>query len=154
MKIDGYSMATLGAFVGQELGVSEWVEVDQARIDAFADCTNDHQWIHVDVDRAARESPFGGTVAHGFLTLSLLGGQLTRMGIVPDDAKAAVNCGLEKTRFLTPVKAGARVRNRVKVLAAEDKGEGRIMLRTENTMEIEGQARPALIAESLALLVA
>ncbi|MNR53879.1 putative enoyl-CoA hydratase 1 [compost metagenome] len=76
------------------------------------------------------------------------------MGIVPVDAKAAVNCGLEKTRFLTPVRAGARVRNRVKLLAAEDKGEGRIMLRTENTMEIEGQARPALVAESLALLVA
>jgi len=154
MAIDGYSMATLDAFVGKELGVSDWVEMDQARIDAFAACTEDHQWLHVDVDRASRESPFGGTVAHGFLTLSLLGGQLSRMGIVPDDAKAAVNCGLEKARFLTPVLAGARVRNRVKLLAAEAKGQGRVMLRTEHTMEIEGGSRPAMVAESLAMLVA
>ncbi|CAG9166174.1 putative enoyl-CoA hydratase 1 [Cupriavidus laharis] len=154
MAIEGYSMATLDAFVGKELGVSEWVEVDQARIDAFAQCTGDHQWIHVDVDRAKRESPFGGTIAHGYLTLSLVASQLTDMGVVPHDASAAVNYGLEKTRFLTPVKAGARVRNRVNLLAAERKGNGRVLLRTENTVEIEGEGKPALVAEALALLVA
>jgi acyl dehydratase len=154
MAIEGYSMATLDAFVGKELGVSEWVEVDQARIDAFAQCTGDHQWIHVDVDRAKRESPFGGTIAHGYLTLSLVASQMTDMGVVPHDASAAVNYGLEKTRFLTPVKAGARVRNRVNLLAADRKGDGRVLLRTENTVEIEGEGKPALVAEALALLVA
>ncbi len=154
MAIEGYSMATLDAFVGKELGVSEWVEVDQARIDAFAQCTGDHQWIHVDVDRAKRESPFGGTIAHGYLTLSLVASQLTDMGVVPHDASAAVNYGLETTRFLTPVKAGARVRNRVNLLAADRKGDGRVLLRTENTVEIEGEGKPALVAEALALLVA
>lgn len=154
MAIEGYSMATLDAFVGKELGVSEWVEIDQARIDAFAQCTGDHQWIHVDVERAKRESPFGGTIAHGYLTLSLVAGQMIDMGAVPHDASAAVNYGLEKARFLTPVKAGARVRNRLSLLAADRKGDGRVLLRMENTMEIEGEGKPALVAEALALLVA
>jgi len=154
MAIEGYSMDTLNGFVGTELGVSKWVDVDQARIDAFAQCTGDHQWIHVDVDRAGRESPFGGTIAHGYLTLSLVAGQLTELGIVPPDASAAVNYGLEKTRFLAPVKAGSRVRTRVKLLAADNKGAGRVLLRTESTVEIEGDAKPALVAEALALLVA
>jgi len=154
MAIDGYSMATLDDFVGRELGVSPWIEVDQARIDEFARCTGDSQWIHVDVERAERESPFGGTIAHGYLTLSLLAGQIIDMGVVPADAKAAVNYGVDKTRFLAPVMAGARVRNRVKLLAAERKGGNRVLLRTENTMEIEGAEKPALVAETLALLVA
>lgn len=154
MAIEGYSMGTLGAFVGKELGVSAWVEVDQARIDAFAQCTGDHQWIHVDVERARRESPFGGTIAHGYLTLSLLAGKLVEMGVVPGDARAAVNYGVEKTRFLAPVKAGARVRNRVRLMSADSKGDGRVLLRTENTMEIEGEAKPAMVAEALALVMA
>lgn len=154
MAIQNYRMATLGAFVGRELGVSEWVEVDQARIDAFAACTNDNQWIHVDVDRARTDSPFGGTIAHGFLTLSLIAGQWLEMGVVPPDASAAVNYGVEKTRFLTPVKVGSRVRNRVSLLAADVRDDGRVLLRTENTIEIEGEARPALVAHALALLVA
>ncbi|QYY30450.1 MULTISPECIES: MaoC family dehydratase [Cupriavidus] len=154
MAIEGYNMATLGAFVGKELGVSAWEDIDQARIDAFAQCTGDHQWIHVDVERARRESPFGGTIAHGYLTLSLVASQLTEMGVVPHDASAAVNYGLEKTRFLTPVKAGARVRNRVVLLAADSKGDGRVLVRTQCTVEIEGEGKPALVAEALALLVA
>ncbi|QEZ43093.1 MaoC family dehydratase [Cupriavidus oxalaticus] len=154
MAIEGYSMGTLGAFVGKELGVSAWVEVDQARIDAFAQCTGDHQWIHVDVERARRESPFGGTIAHGYLTLSLLAGKLVEMGVVPGDARAAVNYGVEKTRFLAPVKAGVRVRNRVRLMSADSKGDGRVLLRTENTMEIEGEAKPAMVAEALALVMA
>lgn len=150
--IAGYSMATLDDFVGRELGVSPWVEVDQQRINTFAQCTGDSQWIHVDEDRATSEGPFGGTIAHGFLTLSLVAGQIFEMGVVPSDAKAAVNYGLDKTRFLSPVKSGARVRNRVKLLAAERKG-GSVLLRTENTMEIEHAGKPAMVAEALTLLV-
>ena len=154
MAIENYRMATLNAFVGKELGVSDWVEVDQARIDAFAQCTNDKQWIHVDVERAGKESPFGGTIAHGYLTLSLVAGQMQEMGVIPADASAAVNYGLEKTRFLAPVKAGLRVRNRVSLLAAANQGGGRELLRTENPIATEGEAKPALVAEALALLVA
>ncbi|MGF6508317.1 MaoC family dehydratase [Paraburkholderia sp. 32] len=154
MKIPGYSVATLGDFVGRELGVSEWVVVDQARINAFAHCTGDNQWIHVDEERAGRESPYGGTVAHGYLSLSLLAALTIEMGLIPVDAKAGVNYGLDKTRFVAPVKAGARVRNRVVLLSAENKGGGRVLLKTENTLEIDGENKPALIAESLAMLVA
>jgi acyl dehydratase len=154
MGIQGYSVATLGDFVGRELGVSDWVVVDQARIDAFARCTGDEQWIHVDVERARRESPYGGTIAHGYLTLSLLAALGIEIGLIPVDATAGVNYGLDKARFVAPVKAGARVRNRVVLLAAEDKGGGRILLKTENTLEIDGEEKPALIAQALALLVA
>lgn len=154
MTIAGYSMNTLGDFVGRELGVSGWLTVDQARVDAFADCTGDRQWIHVDVDRAQRESPFGGTIAHGYLSLSLLASLSMEVGVVPHDASAGLNYGLDKVRFLAPVKAGARVRNRVTLAAVEDKGDGRVIARIINTLEIEGETRPALLAESLAMLMA
>ncbi|MBV8271003.1 MAG: MaoC family dehydratase [Cupriavidus sp.] len=154
MKIHGYSMNTLDEFVGRELGVSEWVVVDQARIDAFAACTGDQQWIHVDVDRARRESPFGGTIAHGYLTLSLLASLGMDLGLIPPDAAAGLNYGLDKVRFITPVKAGARVRSRVTLIAVENKGGGRVMIKTANVLEIEGEEKPALLAETLAMLVA
>ncbi|WP_109479512.1 MaoC family dehydratase [Paraburkholderia sp. C35] len=154
MSINGYSIATIDRFVGRELGVSEWVSVDQARIDAFAACTGDAQWIHVDVERAKRESPFGGTIAHGYLTLSLLAALAIGMGLIPDDAKAGLNYGLDKVRFMTPVKAGARVRNRVTLMSAEKKEGGRIIIKTMTELQIEGEEKPALIAESLAMLVA
>jgi acyl dehydratase len=153
MSIPGYSMQTIGNFVGRELGVSDWVVVDQARINAFAECTGDHQWIHVDVERARRESPFGGTIAHGYLSLSLLAALSMDVGLVPPDAAAGLNYGLDKVRFLTPVKAGARVRNRVTLVGVEDKGGGRVIARMANTLEIEGEDKPALLAESLAMLV-
>jgi acyl dehydratase len=149
----GYSMATLAEFAGREIGVSGWVDVDQRRIDEFADCTGDRQWIHVDVERAKRESPFGGTIAHGYLTLSLAASLCIEAGAVPSDAKAAINYGLGKVRFMTPVRAGARVRNRVALLAVEARGEGRVLVTLQNTIEIEGEAKPALVAESLALLM-
>ncbi|MCP5418934.1 MAG: MaoC family dehydratase [Gammaproteobacteria bacterium] len=152
MGIAGYSLATLQNFVGLELGVSEWVAIDQARIDEFAECTNDHQWIHVDVERARRESPFGETIAHGYLTLSLLSPLQNAVGVVPDDAHQAINYGLDRVRFMTPVKAGARVRMHVAIVSAEDRGKGRILLKTRNTFEIEGEDKPALVAESLAFL--
>ncbi len=147
------SPAELGTHVGQEIGTSSWITVDQRRIDEFAHCTADHQWIHVDVERAARESPFGGTVAHGFLTLSLLAPTAFEVLLSRLQAKQAVNYGLEKVRFLAPVRAGKRVRNHVKVVAVEDKGNGRVLLTTENTIEIEGEDKPALVAFSQALLM-
>lgn len=154
MSIKDYSIATIDSCVGRELGVSDWVAVDQARIDAFAACTGDRQWIHVDVERAKRESPFGGTIAHGYLTLSLLAALAIEIGLIPPDASAGLNYGLDKVRFMTPVKAGARVRSRVTLVSAEKKEGGRIIIKTMNELQIEGEEKPALIAESLAMLVA
>ena len=154
MSINEYSLATIDEFVGRELGVSNWALVDQARIDAFAQCTGDRQWIHVDAERAKRDSPYGGTIAHGYLTLSLLGAFLIEIGLIPEDASAGLNYGLDKVRFMTPVKAGARVRNRTTLLSVEKKDGGRVIVKTLNELQIEGEAKPALIAETLAMLVA
>ena len=147
------SVASIADWVGKELGTSKWVTVDQERIDEFAHCTGDHQWIHVDVERAKKESPSGATVAHGYLTLALLAATGMDVGIVPKDAVAALNYGLDKVRFLAPVKAGARVRNHITLAEVTDKGEGCKLIKLVNTVEIEGEAKPALIAESLAMLV-
>ena len=154
MAPDGYTMATIADYTGREIGLSDWMTIDQHRIDEFADCTGDKQWIHVDVERARRESPFGGTIAHGYLTLSVAASLAIEAGVIPVDAAAALNYGLDKVRFLAPVKAGSRVRNRVVLLAAESKGSGRTLITLQNTIEIEGEAKPALIAESLAMLMA
>jgi len=150
---EGLSVATLDRFVGQELGVSEWVRLDQERIDEFADCTGDRQWIHVDAERAARESPFGGTIAHGYLTLSTVGPAQLDVWIAPAGIGTALHYGLDKVRFLAPVPAGSRVRTRVKLVAAESKGGGRTLVTTENTVEIEGQDKPALIAIALSMVM-
>ncbi|RDK06540.1 MaoC family dehydratase [Cupriavidus lacunae] len=154
MSIPEYRMATLAEFVGRELGTSDWVLVDQARIDAFAQCTGDRQWIHVDVERAKRESPFGATIAHGYLTLSLLASLAIEIGLIPGDASSGLNYGLDKVRFMAPVKAGSRVRSRVTLLSVEDKGDGRYMVKMANELQIDGASKPALLAETLALLVA
>lgn len=148
-----YALDTLNQFIGQELGVSSWFEVDQARIQAFADCTGDDQWIHIDVERAGRESPFGAPIAHGYLTLSLLPTLRKEIGVVPEGVWQAVNYGLDRVRFLTPVKAGVCIRARVVLLAAEAKGPDRWLVTTRNTVEIEGEERPAMIAEVLTLFV-
>lgn len=153
MAIADYSMATVAQFVGRELGTSEWVTVDQNRIDQFAACTGDHQWIHVDVERARRESPFGGPIAHGYLTLSLIGPMTMEVGAIPPDAAAGLNYGLDKVRFIAPVRAGARVRNRVTLLTAEPQGGGRVLLKLQCTLEIDGEAKPALVAETLCMLI-
>jgi acyl dehydratase len=147
-----YDVSTLGQFVGQELGVSDWLTVDQNRINEFADCTGDRQWIHVDVERAKRESPLGSTIAHGYLTLSLLPAMLQEVGIVPEGVSQVLNYGLDRVRFIAPVKAGARIRTRVVLLAAGPQVEGRFLLTFKNTVEIEGETKPALIAQTLALL--
>ena len=153
MSTEPFSVANLADWVGKELGTSKWVTVDQQRINEFAHCTGDHQWIHVDVERATKESPSGATVAHGYLTLALLAATSLEVGIVPKDAAAALNYGLDKVRFLAPVKAGARVRNRITLAEVTDKGGGRKLVKLVNTVEIEGEAKPALIAETLAMLV-
>lgn len=153
MTVEGYSLANITEFVGKELGVSDWFEIDQARINEFADCTGDHQWIHVDVERAKRESPFGTTIAHGYLTLSLLPMLHHTIGTIPGGVKQALNYGLDKVRFIAPVKAGARIRDRAVLLAAEDKGGGRILTTTRHTVEIEGEDKPALVADTLAMLM-
>lgn len=147
------SMANIADRIGQELGVTEWITLDQPRIQAFADCTGDQQWIHTDVERATRESPFGGPVAHGLLTLSLLPRWLFALPAAPADAGAILNYGFDKVRFLTPVKSGGRVRARVKLLAATPKEKGRLLLTEEYTVEIEHESKPALIAELLVMLL-
>jgi acyl dehydratase len=146
-----FTLADLAQYVGKELGVSSWVNVDQARIDQFAECSGDRQWIHVDVERAKRESPYRAPIAHGYLTLSLVAPLQMEVGAIPTDAAAAFNYGLDKVRFLAPVKAGSRVRLRVAVMDVEHKGGG-VVLKTSNTLEIEGSNKPALVAESLALI--
>ena len=152
MAIPGYSMTTVRDFVGRELGVSEWRTIGQDRIDAFAQCTDDPQWIHVDVERAKRESPFGGTIAHGYLTLAMLAPLQNEIGVIPADARQAINLGADKLRFICPVKAGARIRMHAVLLEVEDRGKGRMLLRTQNIVDIEGEEKPALSVESLALV--
>lgn len=139
----------LGEWVGREVGLSEWVTVDQARIDAFADATGDHNFVHTDPARAA-DTPFGGTIAHGFLTLSLIAGDFLTRGGAPQitGLRMLLNYGLDRVRFVTPVRVGARLRNRAVLLAAEQ-GAGYWQLTMENTVEIEGESRPACVAVSL-----
>jgi acyl dehydratase len=153
MAIPQYSMATAPQFVGRELGASGWVAVDQDRIDRFAECTGDRQWIHVDVERARRESPFGGPIAHGYLTLALVAAMVMELGVIPTDAASGLNYGLEKVRFIAPVKAGARVRMRASLLSAEQQSGGRMLLKLNCTLEIEGEPKPALVAETLCMLI-
>src|SRR5258708_290246 len=149
MAIAQYSMASAPQFVGRELGASSWVAVDQKCIDAFAACTGDRQWIHIDVERAKRESPFGGPIAHGYLTLSLVAAMVMELGVIPPDAATGLNYGLDKVRFIAPVKAGARVRARATLLAAEPQSGERVLLKLNCTLEIESQAKPPLVAELL-----
>ena len=148
------SVGDLAKHVGEEIGVSSWIVLDQDRINEFAHCTGDHQWIHLDAERAAREGPFGGTIAHGFLTLSLLaptGFEVLLEHITP---KSVVNYGLDRVRFVAPVRSGKRVRNHIRISSVEDKGGGRYLVTTENTIEIEGESRPALTASALAMFIA
>ena len=137
--------------IGQEVGVSDWLTVDQARIDAFADATEDHQFIHVD-PAAAAAAGFGGTIAHGFLSLSLLSRMAAEAMLIPDAIKMAVNYGLDRVRFLAPVKSGKRVRGRFVLDSVDEKAPGQILLRHTVTVEIEGEDKPALTAVWLGLM--
>jgi acyl dehydratase len=138
--------------IGQEVGVSSWMLVDQARINAFADATEDHQFIHVD-PRAAAQTPFGGTIAHGFLTLSLLSRMGAEAMLLPEGLRMAVNYGLERVRFLATVPSGSRVRGRFTLDSAEEKAAGQWLLRHSVNVEIEQEEKPALTALWLTLIV-
>jgi acyl dehydratase len=140
----------LPSLVGQELGVSDWVTIDQDRIDKFADATGDHQWIHIDIERAKREMPGGKTIAHGYLTLSLIpwlaGGFLKIEGVT-----RGINYGSNKVRFTNMVPVDSRVRARSKLLSVEPRGGG-MQLTSEITIEIEGEKRPACVAETIGIV--
>jgi acyl dehydratase len=154
MTIEPFRLTNAASFVGQELGVYDWVTLSQQRVNQFAECTDDHQWIHVDVERAQRESPFKSTIAHGYLTLAMLARTTFEVIVRPAGISQALNYGFDRVRFLAPVKAGSRVRNRIRLLSAEDKGGGRFLLTTENTIEIEGETKPGLIANALVMAIA
>src|ERR1051326_6249236 len=153
MAILDYTMTTAPQFVGRELGATDWVTVDQDRIDQFAACTGDRQWIHVDVERARRESPFGGPIAHGYLSLSLVAAMVMELGVIPPDAAGALSYGLDKVRFVAPVRAGERLRLRGSLAAAEAQRGGRMLLKLQSTLEIENGTKPALVAEVLCMLI-
>lgn len=147
----GLTFEGMRTMVGQELGVSSWVTIDQDKIDQFAECTGDRQWIHVDVERTRRESPFRVPIAHGYLTLSLAAALAVDIGAVPENTQAAFNYGLDRVRFVAPVRVGARVRMRSVLVSMEDRGPGQYLVKTDNTIEIEGEERPALTAEALVM---
>jgi acyl dehydratase len=142
--------ATLKARIGQEVGVSDWCVVDQDMIDRFADLTDDHQWIHVD-RAAAAASPFGGTIAHGFLVLSLLAKLATAADIVLAGTKMGMNYGFDKVRMTSPVRSGSRIRGRFVLRDVAERGAGQWLVTMNATVEVEGQAKPAIIAEWLGL---
>jgi acyl dehydratase len=138
-------LSDLGGLVGREVATSDWLEVTQDRINTFADATADHQWIHVDPERARAETPFGATIAHGFLTLSLLSA-LMRDAVTVDGPRMTLNYGLNRVRFVSPVPSGSRIRARVALASIEDKGDS-IQATWSITIEREGADKPAVAAE-------
>jgi len=145
------TLEDIRARVGEEVGVSSWLTMDQERITAFAETTEDRQFIHVDPDAAA-QTPFGGTVAHGFLTLSMLSRMAAESMLVPDTLKMAVNYGFERVRFIAPVRSGKRIRGRFVLDSVGEKAPGQLLMRHNVTVEIEGEDKPALTAQWLGLL--
>jgi len=145
------SLDEIRARVGEEIGVSSWIEVSQERIADFAEATEDRQFIHID-PAAAAQTPFGGTIAHGFLSLSLLSRMGAEVMLIPDGVKMAVNYGLDRVRFLAPVRAGKRVRGRFTLDSVEEKAPGQVLMRHIVTVEIEGEDKPALTAVWLGLI--
>ena len=142
--------ADLQATVGTDLGVSDWITIEQDRVNQFADVTEDHQFIHVNPEMA-KMTPFGGPIAHGFLTLSFLSKFSEQGGLVIEGVKMGVNYGFEKVRFLAPVKVGKKVRGHFKLKAADEKRPGQYLLTYEVTVEIEGEDKPALVADWLGM---
>jgi acyl dehydratase len=138
------------ALVGRELGPSEWITVDQPMIDTFADATGDHQWIHVDVERAKREMPGGRTIAHGYLTLSLVP-RLAATLLRVEKRRHGINYGSNKVRFITPVPAGSRVRLRQVIANVEEVEGNGVRITSDMTIELEGAAKPALVAQTLSV---
>lgn len=151
---DTYTVENVEEHVGRTFGPSTPVTVDQPRIQGFADVTGDQQWIHVDVERAKAQSPFGGPIAHGYLTLSLLAAAQMDLGIVPSGSKGVMNYGLDKVRFLAPVPSGADVEISAVLTGVERKAGGRILIRSTVTAQVVGAEGPALMAETLAMAFA
>ncbi len=145
------SAEKLKKMIGQENGTSDWVLIDQDRINRFADATEDHQWIHVDIEKA-KKGPFGGPIGHGFLTLSLIPIFSKSSKYLPEGLKMGVNYGLNKVRFINPVPVGSQVRSRMVISAVEEKRPGRILMTITHTIEIKGHDKPACIAEALSML--
>lgn len=143
-------VAELKDYIGKELGSSDWLSIDQERINQFAECTGDHQFIHVDPEKA-KLTPFGGTIAHGFLSLSLVPMLMEKIMIMPQGLKMAVNYGLDSVRFIQPVKVNSKVRLVVTLVDATEKNPGQWLLKAKAVLEIEGSAKPAYIAEPLTL---
>ncbi|OHV84680.1 MaoC family dehydratase [Rhizobium sp. LCM 4573] len=146
------SLIEIQNLVGTEVGISEWISVDQPMIDLFADATHDHQFIHVDPERAKAESPFGGTIAHGFLTLSLLSAM--NFDCVPKirEQTMGINYGFDRVRFMSPVKSGTRVRGHFKLVEARFRGAGMLMTTYEVSVEIENEQKPALTANWITII--
>lgn len=140
----------LPSFIGKDLGHSDWMTIDQQRVNQFAECTGDHQFIHIDEEKA-KLTPFGGTIAHGFLSLSLLPVLSAGLLVKPQGLKMAVNYGLDSVRFIQPVRVGSRVRLQVTVLDVTEKKPGQWLVKARSTLEIEGSDKPAFIAENLSL---
>ena len=147
ISLDGYL-----DMIGREVGVSSWHLVDQKRINLYADVIEDHQFIHVDPERARRETPFGSTVAHGFLTMSLMSIMSYEVMPVIEGTTMGVNYGFDKLRFISPVRAGSRVRGRFTLAEARLRKPTELMSRTSVTVEIEGEAKPALVADWIGLI--
>ncbi|MCO5065978.1 MAG: MaoC family dehydratase [Rhizobiaceae bacterium] len=145
------TFAELKTMTGQDLSVSDWVVIDQQRIEQFARATGDTQWVHLDAERARRESPFRKPIAHGHLTLALVAALGQEIGVIPEATQAALNYGIEHVRFLSPVIVGSRVRLHSKLLAVDDAGPGQYLIRVLNRIEIEGQETPALTCETLTM---
>jgi acyl dehydratase len=152
MNAVSLSIDSLPQFVGRELGVSRWVTIDQNRINRFAECTGDDQWIHVDVARAHRESPAGSTIAHGHLSAAMLAPFLREVLVEPAGISRAVTYGIDRLRFVSPVKVGAWIRGRIVLKAIESQGPGQWLVTTDNTVEIYGEDKPALVATTMALI--
>ena len=146
------SVEKLKTMIGSDNGISDWVSIDQARVNLFADATDDHQWIHVDVEQA-KQGSFGGTIAHGFLILSLTPLFSSSGKYLPEGMKMVLNYGLGKVRFIAPVPVGSRVRSKMTISGVEEKDGGRLLVTTTHTIEIEVQEKPACVAETLAMFM-
>ena len=148
-----YHIRNIDHYIGREIARSRWIEIDQGRVNRFALCTDDHNPLHVDLDWATRNGPFGGTIAHGFLTLSMLSHFAYEEQMMPAGIAYSINYGFERIRFMSPVKVGDRIRNLIQLQSAENRGHGRWVFRSRNTIEIESIGKPAMMAVWLTLFV-
>jgi acyl dehydratase len=155
LSMAGYlSPEAARALIGTETGISQWHTISQQQVDKFAETTGDFQFIHLDAERAKTETPFGGTIAHGYLTLSMLSMLGAEAGSVRlENTRITINYGLDKVRFLNPVRVGSRIRAKFVLLSIEEKNPGQWLMKNQATVEIEGQDKPAMIAESLSLAI-